>query len=455
MDKKILLISYHFPPSQAVGGLRVANFARYLPQSGWKPFVLTVQDKYIVNQDSQRLQDLENVTIYKTIKLPEVVKLYSVVKFFVGNIHVGKKGEKRGGAVASSPQISEEKPEALLQRLKRYYASLFLALPDYEKNWVLPGTLKAIKEIQRQKIDCILTSCPPYSVHLIGLLASMATGVKWIADFRDPWYVASKKRMYPTCTLSRKIESRLERAVIKRAVLVLCNTEKLRETLEQAYNTFPNNKFVYIPNGISTDIFQKLEQLQKYEKFTLTYTGSLYFFRTPEPIFKVLKKLIDEGKVGRDEVNIKLVGHCQAIDGYPTKDLVSSYGLDGIVDVVPPVSYQQSLEIVKRSHLALLFAPDQPYQIPAKVYDYMGTGTKILALAGEGATADMVRKTKTGEVFHPDNHDGVKVFLLEAITDRKPVEEKLTKQVMARFNREKVVNDLAAYMNEHLECSSI
>lgn len=447
MDKKILLISYHFPPSQAVGGLRIANFARYLPQSGWKPYVLTIQDKYVENKDSERLQDLEDLTIYKTVKLPEMMELYSAVKSLVEKV----RGKREEGDATGSSQVDEKVKESASQRLKRYFASLFLALPDYEKNWILPAAFKAIKEIRRQKIDCILTSCPPYSVHMVGLLASMATGVQWIADFRDPWYIASKKRMYPTCTLSRKIESRLERVVIKRAALVLCNTEKLRETLEQAYNAFPRDKFVYIPNGIATDIFRKLDHLQKYKKFTLTYTGSLYFFRTPEPIFKVLKELIDSGKVGPNDVNIKLVGHCQIIDGYPTKDLVSSYGLDEIVDVLPPVSYHRSLEIIKKSHLALLFAPDQPYQIPAKVYDYMGTGTKILALAGEGATADMIRNTKTGEVFHPNSYDEMKAFLLDAILKRIPVEKTVTKQVMERFDRKRIVSDLAGYMNVKLD----
>ena len=80
MNKKILIISYHFPPSQAVGGLRAANFARFLPLSGWEPSVLTIKDKYVSNKDVERLQGLEALVIYKTSKLPKMMELYRLIK---------------------------------------------------------------------------------------------------------------------------------------------------------------------------------------------------------------------------------------------------------------------------------------------------------------------------------------------------------------------------------------
>jgi hypothetical protein len=451
MTKKILLISYHFPPSQAVGGLRVANFARYLPQSGWMPYVLTVKDKYIPNLDYDGLHALENVTIYKTITIPKAIKLYQTLKSLCSRIYKRKKFESISPPTGMAPRQPEDPPqETVVQRTKRYFASLFLALPDYEKNWILPATFKAIREIRRQHIDCILTSCPPYSVHLIGLLANMVTGVKWIADFRDPWYVASKKRMYPTCLFSRKIESVLEGLVIKRASFVVCNTDKLRDTLAKTYGESSSDKFIYLPNGISTEFFEKIGHLRKYDKFTLTYTGSLYFFRTPEPIFKSLKELIDEGLVPPDEIRIKLIGHCQSIDGYPTEKLVDSYALNNVVEVLPPVPYKKALEIVTKSHLALLFAPDQPYQIPAKVYDYIGTGTKILALAGDGATADMVQNTKSGRVFHSDNLEGIKKFIVESISCPMDGEEMHRTEVLDMFDRKRIVGKFSGYLDKML-----
>ena len=93
-----------------------------------------------------------------------------------------------------------------------------------------------------------------------------------------------------------QIESWLERKVVQKANLVLFNVQQLRDAYKNKYTTEPANKFVYIPNGIDQRIFSKIESLKKYEKFTLSYTGSLFVDRSPEPIFMALNKLILEGK---------------------------------------------------------------------------------------------------------------------------------------------------------------
>ena len=84
--KKILLISYHFPPSTAVGGLRIANFAKYLPLYGWNAYVLTIKDKYLEKLDAERLNDLNVEKIYKTGQLPSVLLVYSKLKSLYYNV---------------------------------------------------------------------------------------------------------------------------------------------------------------------------------------------------------------------------------------------------------------------------------------------------------------------------------------------------------------------------------
>jgi hypothetical protein len=91
--------------------------------------------------------------------------------------------------------------------------------------------------------------------------------------------------------------------------------------------------------------------------------------------------------------------------------MIERYGLGNVVEVLEPVSYNQAMAMIKQSHLALLLAPNQPYQIPAKVYDYMGLGARVLALAKEGATANLIRKTGIGAVFDPSDLAGIKDFI--------------------------------------------
>ena len=208
-----------------------------------------------------------------------------------------------------------------------------------------------MREIKHEKIDYIFTTCPPYSVHLIGLLLKMITGVKWIADFRDPWMTTGSKRTYPTCLLSLKIERWLEKMVIQKSDMVTFNVERLKEEYKKKYNSQPSAKFVYIPNGFDPALFSRYKSLEKYDKFTLTYTGSLYVGRTPEPIFKAVKMLVEDGRIDIQKVRIKLIGSCKNIDGAPTSRLIDYYSLEKVVETLDTVPYSDALEIVKRAIL--------------------------------------------------------------------------------------------------------
>ena len=97
-----------------------------------------------------------------------------------------------------------------------------------------------------------------------------------------------------------------------------------------------------------------------------------------------------------ENVCVKLYGNCDAIEGIPTHQLAEQYDLNGVVEVMPFIPYKKALKVIKKSHIVLLLAANQPLQIPAKTYDYIGAGSRILALTGEGATADLIHETDTG-----------------------------------------------------------
>jgi glycosyltransferase involved in cell wall biosynthesis len=445
--KKILLISYHFPPSTAVGGFRIANFAKYLPSCGWTPHVLTVEDHMVEAIDWERVKDVEAIKIIKALQLPTLIDAYLFIKKRSHRIL------KKDFAVQAKQGISDyssngdpSDSERLFQRLKRYLISM-ISQPDAERGWILPATLQAVREIKREKIDCILTSCPPYSVHIIGLLVKMITGVKWVVDFRDPWMTTGIKIVPPTCALTNAIESRLEKKVIQKADLVIFNADRLKEAYREKYTTEPVSKFVWIPNGFDRSIFSMMGPPKKYEKFTLSYTGTLYMDRTPDPIFQALYQLLSEGKVGMDAINVKLVGNCKHVGGYPITRIIQKYGLEGVVEVLDPVTYMKALEIIRQSHVALLFAPNQPYQIPAKVYDYLGAGIKILAIAEPGATSDLINSTKCGKAFLPSDTAGIKEFILQAMNNEKTTGENYS-AVLHQFDAKRLSESLSDNLNK-------
>lgn len=441
---RILLITYHFPPSAAVGGRRIANFAKWLPSFGWQPHVLTIQDKNVESMDRDRLRDVEGIAIHKVGVQPTVTSVYRATKLRLFEPPTNSSPLGTGLDPLASPDPARK--ENLSRKLKRYLLS-FLGLPDFQRGWIIPATLAAIRRLRRHRIEWIMTSCPPYSVHLVGLAVKIINGAKWVADFRDPWMTTGSKRMYPTCAMSIRIESWLERKVIEKADLVLFNVERLKNVYRERYSHVSGEKFVFIPNGIATQALEGMVPVTKYESFTLSYTGSLYAGRSPEPVFQAISQLIREGKTTPEAARIKLVGHCRTVGGVPTDSLIRKYGLESSVEVCDSLPYSDALQIIRRSHLALLFAPRLPYQIPAKVYDYLGAGVRILAIAEDGGTADLICSTGSGRAFSPEDSTGIKDFIYdEMVSQRSTIPDYAAG--IARFDVRRITEELVQHMDQ-------
>jgi hypothetical protein len=443
-NRGILLIAYHFPPSAAVGGVRMTNLANGLRSLGWEPHVLTIRGRDIERLDRERLRGVEGIPVHRAAVLPTVERIYEWMR----------KRPAQERAVTPAPGVSSFPPvarEKLSRRLRRYVLS-FTALPDRERGWVLPASLAAIRQVRRRRIRWIMTSCPPYSAHLVGLMVTWTSPVRWVADFRDPWMTTGSKRLYPTSAASRRIESWLERKVVERADLVAFSVDRLGAAYRERYLQAAPDKFVHVPNGVTRRQPSGGASRAKYDPFTLSYTGSLYLGRSPEPVCQAVSRLINEGRITSADVRIKLVGHCRGVDGATTASLVRKYGLESVVEVQDPVSYEQAQEIISRSHLALLFAPNQTYQIPAKAYDYLAAGTRILAIAGESATADLVKETSSGEAFAPDDVEGIARFIGREM-QRRASSNGGARTSLTRFAIERVAGDLVAHM-ERVEGTS-
>lgn len=400
----ILFIAYHFPPSAAIGGRRIAQFATALRSLAWRPHVLTIADADIETVDRSRLRDVEGIPIHKAPVRRSAMAL--VERLWSRRRSRQARRSAHGGQRPAS--ASPGAAQATRTGFRRFVLSL-LALPDWERGWCLPATLGAVRTVRQQNISWVMTSCPPYSVHLIGLAVKLLTRRRWVADFRDPWMTTGSKRLYPTSRLSLGIERYLERKVIEKADLVVFNVERLRNAYRDRYSWVPAGKFIFIPNGIPA--MAGRTTVPRFETFTIAYTGSLYVGRSPEPVFQAIQMLIRNTLIPENDIRVKLVGQCGEISNVPTQDIARKYGLGSIVEVVPSVPYAEAFEVIQRSHLALLLAPNLPYQIPAKVYDYFAAGTRVLAIAEEGGTADLLRDTGAGKAFRSEDIAGIADFI--------------------------------------------
>ena len=447
LNKKILLITYHFPPSLAVGGFRIKGFSRHLPQNGWEPYVLTIRENLSENNDDSSLEGINSIRVFRTGTLPALIDVYICFKFLIKRIL--RRNAKTVNIEQNQTFIKKEtlRNESLFEKWKRYFNSVVITLPDKERNWIIPAVFKATQLIKQEEIQYILTSSPPHSVQIIGLILKKLTHIKWIVDFRDPWMTPYAKYLKPNSQLSYRIERWIEKKVVRNADLVLTTTPMLKNAFIKKYHTLSKEKFACYSNGFDEEIFVESSKLKKNDIFTIVYIGSIYFGRSPEPLFKAIKELIKEKKLRAEQIRIDLVGNCQYINDQLTSEVAAFYGLGTIVNISGYISRSEALKIVQKSHVALLMAIDQPYQIPAKVFEYLGGGTRILALTQKGATSDLVEVTKSGKAIDPSNIDGIKNFIYkEFLNAEKNVNN--SGNNYDQYNRRNIVRDLANHLNQ-------
>lgn len=450
MQKKILLITYHFPPSQAVGGLRIFNLAKHLPEYKWQTEVLTIRPNHIKKLNYKRLNEIPETKIHQTTCLPTIRDFYIKLKSIYCSLIEMRYLTPEDLQKNYIPDQPSSNGENLLGQLKRLLISIFLTLPDGERGWILPAVVKGYHLLKKNQYDFILTSCPPYSVHIIGLILKMMTGVPWVADFRDPWYKGSHKKLYVTTSTSKLIEEKLETEVLEKADLILTTTQKLCDifTTSMEQHRKPSKQKCFCQtNAFDEQLMARIQTKGKYDPFTITYTGSLYYGRTPEPVFNAVSQMIAAKEVDCDQIRIMLVGHCDRIENIETNTVIEKYGLNGIVQLIKPVPYEESVRMIKKSHLALLLAPDQPLQIPAKVFDYIGAGTPILAITQKGATYDLMQYTGTGRAFDPSDINGIKEFIKSAMMNNQALDSSIPTDIMQRFTSKSLAANVAKNLN--------
>ena len=406
--KRILIVAYHFPPDAAVGALRPLKFAKYLPHFGWEPYVLTVKPKYYPSLDQSRLDEIPSLEkVFRTAMLPHPNTVYKDLKECYYTV-TGRKHEF--GRTSLQSNLEEHRnSHRSLTGARRFLSSLLWIPPDDVLGWLPIAAVKGIRLVREHHITHLYTTNPPHTTHLVGLLIKTFCNVRWVADFRDLWLFM---KPFQTRTAER-IERWMERTVVENADAIALTTDWMAAKFRLTYPSTNPEKFTTIWNGYDAEDFGSIVSRVNHTTFRLTYIGSFYDQRTPEHLLVAVSELITEAKISTDTVEIQLIGNCRYVKGRLTADMAASLGLSSIVRVTDPLPYKRALEYMVNSHLLVLLAPDQPYEIPGKAYEYLASGVDILALTQEGATADLIRKTRGGVVVDPQDIRQIKGAVLE------------------------------------------
>jgi len=365
--RKLLFISYYFPPVQTSESLRTLLTTKYLPQWGWEPIVLTTVRKPIEHEENSLLSELpKNITIYRAYSFENRVSNLALWN---------------------------------LAKILRWSC-----LPSYEIEWLPFAVHKGKKILKKEAIEVIISRSTPFASHLVALKVKSTSGLPWVADFSDPW---TQNPYQESNAMWRILDEYLERKVAFAADRIIFTNRFARELFLNKYKTMKEEKVIVIPNQYDPENFAEKEKVTRSEAFTIVHTGNLYGIRSPEPILKALRELKDQEGID-EKIKVKLIGVVK--DRF--RRLISKYGLEDIVEIINMIPHKDVLHHLHTADVLLLIdAPtDGPSPfLPMKLLEYIRVGRPILAITPfDGASADVVRSTRTGVIISPNDYNGIK-----------------------------------------------
>jgi len=384
--KKILLITYYWPPSGGPGVQRILKFAKYLPEFGFDPLVLTVKYGEYPAIDKTLIKDIPpECRVYRTSIL-EPNKMYKLL--------TGKKSEHTIGH-----DIFSQKDKNIFDKCSKFIR-LNAFIPDAKIGWIPFAVHKGKQIIRQESPDIILSSSPPPTVHLIAKRLAGSGNIPWIADFRDPWtemHYYQQKR----AAITRSIDKRLEKSVIDSADHLTCVSKHFLQMLP------PNKKYTIIPNGFDEDDFTILTEASG--TFIITYMGTLNQNRFYRQAFENLDLFLATHKTSQSEIELNFIG---AISTDIKKYLNQLFSKYKNIYFRGYLNHKEAVEKIKRSTVLLLFlekADNYHGHIPGKLFEYLATGNYILGMGPEGDARRIVEDTKTGNIT-PDPDQFYKVL---------------------------------------------
>ena len=421
--KKVLIISYYWPPAGGSGVQRWLKFAKYLPINNWQPIIYTPENPYFEIKDEKLLSNVpaEAEIWKKTIWEPYALK----DKLF------GKGNRSQSAGVISNKNSLKNKV------LNWIRGNIFI--PDPKVYWVKSSVKFLKKKIKEEGIRHIITTGPPHSMHLIGLaLKKQNPGLKWIADFRDPWSELDLLDEFHLSKSSRDKHKKLEREVLQTANMTLTVSESWVNDLKR----LGAKNVALITNGYdSTDFNLKLK---KTDKLIIGHYGLLNHLRNPINLWETLNQLCKENKVLNSKLEIHLSGN---IDADVISKIKSYTYLKGKVKELGYLSHTQVLEEYNEASvlLLLLFNSDTGKgNYPGKIFEYFAAQKPILAFGpSESDTGNLIVRTNSGIYFSYDEAN-----LRQAVFDLLEERKKFEFSDMEDFSREKLTKDLSELLNK-------
>jgi len=422
--RKFLIITYYWPPSGGSGVQRWVKFCKYLPAQGWEPVVYTPENPEAPATDRSLEEDIpECATVVKR----RIREIYSIYKKFSG----GKAGEVN--------PINHQK-KSFAKRVAMWVRGNFF-IPDPRKGWVRPSVSFLKKYLKENPVDVIVTTGPPHSMHLIGRKLSKATGIPWVADFRDPWTKIFYFKHLSLSSMARKRHEKLEKQVLDDASVVVA----VSPLVEQEFREMTGSRIELVTNGYDPEDYGQVVEQDGY--FNLTHTGLFAADGNPDELWKALAEIGKDNAEFAKLLRIRLVGKTdvQIIDSIKAAGLERNLVDLGYCDHRTAVREQMNASLLI---LPLRKEPEYRAVLPGKVFEYIGSRRPLLGIGpADGAMGRLLSDAKAGVVCEWEDGAGIKETVLEAWRDFKGIQPWPAAGETSQFSRKSTAARMAEIFN--------
>ncbi len=405
-NKKVLIISYYWPPEGGIGVLRCLKIAKYLRAYGWEPIVFTADKKFYDYYDESNLKDIpEGMLILKH----KIWEPYSIYKWFIGR----KPKDKLENVF-----YVKEKRKSLFKTFAIWIRGNFF-IPDARASWVKPSVNYLVNYLKENPVDAIFSSGPPHSNTRIATLVKKKTGIPWMADFRDPWTQVDYLKLFKLTKWAAKKHHNQEQEVFTFSDRISIVSDSWREDLMK----IGAKSCVTIPIGFDPSDFANLK-LTADPNCVLTHIGILGYDRIPFTLLECMKELASENTYFREKFKLKLVG---SVDEQLSRE-AERLGITDLVHLTGNLKREEAIKIAGESSSLLLLLNQQENakgRIPAKIFEYLALRKSVLALGMEGSDiSKILTESKAGINLTYSDHDNIKKYLIQLVNAHENGEHK-------------------------------
>ena len=397
--KRVIVITYYWPPTGGSGVQRWVKFAKYLKDEGWQPVIYTPENPEQLAVDESLLEEIPaDCKVIKT----RIVEPYELYKKFL------KKSGHSKEAVEVNPVNAQNK--SLAQKFAMWIrGNLFR--PDPRCLWIGPSVRFLKKYLEENPVDLIVSTGPPQSMHMIGRRLAKATGLPWIADFRDPW---TKIFYFKHLSMTRSTErwhKKMEKKVLDEASAVVA----VSPLVQQDFQAMTQTPVELITNGFDECDFAD-ERCTEADggpdrKFVITHTGLFAADGNPTMLWTVLAEKCRKDDTFRKLMKIKLVGKTD-------EQITSSITAEGLGDNLMNLGYQPHSEAIQAQRTASLLIlplrkePEYMAVLPGKLFEYLASWRPVLGIGQtDGAMSMILNTTKTGVVLEWEDKASIERFI--------------------------------------------